>query len=94
VGEHDVAHIGDVVAQRGDLPDGGLCIRQDRRRHRGPFGIQRPAGVPDIAQPEDDRIAQLTRLRDALDHAAGCDHEPLTECPDFKKAVWNARAEP
>jgi hypothetical protein len=85
VGEHDVAHIGDVVAQRGDLPDGGLCIRQDRRRHRGPLGIQRPAGVPDIAQPEDDRIAQLTRLRDALDHA---------ECPDFEKAVWNARAEP
>ncbi|WP_433354220.1 MerR family transcriptional regulator [Microtetraspora malaysiensis] len=39
------------------------------------------------------RIAQLTRLRDALDHAATCDHEPLTECPDFKRAVWNARTE-
>lgn len=44
------------------------------------------------ARQVDDRIAQLTRLRDALDHAATCDHEPLIECPDFKRAVWNARA--
>lgn len=41
----------------------------------------------------DQRVAQLTRLRDALDHAATCDHEPLTDCPDFKRAVWNARPE-
>jgi DNA-binding transcriptional MerR regulator len=46
------------------------------------------------ARELDERVAQLTRLRDALDHAAGCDHEPLIECPDFTKAVWDARARP
>ncbi|MEW9554159.1 MerR family transcriptional regulator [Nonomuraea sp. NPDC050783] len=33
------------------------------------------------------RIAQLTRLRDSLRHAAGCEHDPLVECPDFKRAL-------
>jgi redox-sensitive transcriptional activator SoxR len=46
------------------------------------------------ARELDERITQLTRLRDALDHAATCHHEPLIECPDFKKAVWNARSAP
>ncbi|WP_246610668.1 MerR family transcriptional regulator [Nonomuraea rhizosphaerae] len=35
----------------------------------------------------DERIAQLTRLRDSLRHAAVCDHDPLVECPDFKRAI-------
>jgi DNA-binding transcriptional MerR regulator len=35
----------------------------------------------------DARIAQLTRLRDSLRHAAVCDHDPLVECPDFKQAI-------
>ncbi|GLW99495.1 MerR family transcriptional regulator [Microtetraspora sp. NBRC 16547] len=39
------------------------------------------------------RIAQLIRLRNALNHAVTCDHEPLTDCPDFKRAVRNARSE-
>ncbi|MFI0090827.1 MerR family transcriptional regulator [Streptomyces bobili] len=33
------------------------------------------------------RIAQLDRLRASLRHAATCTHEPLVECPEFKRAV-------
>ncbi|MEU8362074.1 MerR family transcriptional regulator [Nonomuraea sp. NPDC048882] len=33
------------------------------------------------------RIAQLTRLRDSLRHAAVCEHDPLVDCPDFKRAL-------
>jgi DNA-binding transcriptional MerR regulator len=33
----------------------------------------------------DDDIARLTRMRNSLRHAATCDHEPLVECPDFKR---------
>ncbi|HUR03485.1 MAG TPA: MerR family transcriptional regulator [Nonomuraea sp.] len=35
----------------------------------------------------DERIAQLTRLRDSLRHAAVCDHDPFVECPAFKQAI-------
>jgi DNA-binding transcriptional MerR regulator len=35
----------------------------------------------------DARVAQLTRLRDSLRHAAVCEHDPLVECPEFKRAV-------
>jgi DNA-binding transcriptional MerR regulator len=35
----------------------------------------------------DVRIAQLDRLRASLRHAATCTHEPLVECPEFKRAV-------
>ncbi|GAA3673684.1 helix-turn-helix domain-containing protein [Nonomuraea antimicrobica] len=34
-----------------------------------------------------ERVAQLTRLRDSLRHAAVCEHDPLVECPEFKQAV-------
>ncbi|MFJ4427198.1 MerR family transcriptional regulator [Streptomyces bobili] len=33
------------------------------------------------------RIAQFDRLRASLRHAATCTHEPLVECPEFKRAV-------
>ncbi|MBB5082650.1 MerR family transcriptional regulator [Nonomuraea endophytica] len=39
----------------------------------------------------DERVEQLTRLRDSLRHAAVCDHDPLVECPEFKQAVRRAR---
>lgn len=32
-----------------------------------------------------DDIARLTRMRNSLRHAFTCDHEPLVECPDFKR---------
>ncbi|MEV4175567.1 MerR family transcriptional regulator [Nonomuraea sp. NPDC049709] len=34
-----------------------------------------------------ERVAQLTRLRDSLRHAAVCEHDPLVECPEFKQAL-------
>jgi hypothetical protein len=37
----------------------------------------------------DEQIGRLIRLRDSLRHAAVCEHEPLVECPDFKRAVGN-----
>ncbi|MET7271068.1 MerR family transcriptional regulator [Streptomyces flaveolus] len=37
----------------------------------------------------DEQIGRLTRLRDSLRHAAVCDHEPIVDCPDFKRAVGN-----
>ena len=30
-------------------------------------------------------IARLTRMRDSLRHASTCGHEPLVDCPDFKR---------
>lgn len=35
----------------------------------------------------DQRIAQLDGLRASLRHAATCTHEPLVECPEFKRTV-------
>ncbi|MGW4232495.1 MerR family DNA-binding protein [Streptomyces sp. NPDC004980] len=39
------------------------------------------------ARDLDEQVSGLTRLRDSLRHAAVCDHEPIVECPDFKRAV-------
>jgi DNA-binding transcriptional MerR regulator len=39
------------------------------------------------ADEVDATISRLTRLRDSLRHAAGCDHDPLIECPEFRRAV-------
>jgi DNA-binding transcriptional MerR regulator len=40
----------------------------------------------------DEQIGRLTRLRDSLRHAAVCDHEPIVDCPDFKRAVGDVSA--
>ncbi|MFJ8108236.1 MerR family transcriptional regulator [Streptomyces sp. NPDC096132] len=37
----------------------------------------------------DEQIGRLVRLRDSLRHAAVCEHEPIVDCPDFKRAVGN-----
>lgn len=34
-----------------------------------------------------DDIARLQRMRDSLEHASTCRHEPLVECPDFKRRL-------
>lgn len=39
------------------------------------------------ARELDAQLGRLTRLRDSLRHAAVCDHEPIVDCPDFKRAV-------
>ncbi|MQY27157.1 MerR family transcriptional regulator [Nocardia aurantia] len=35
------------------------------------------------AREVDEDIARLIRMRDALDHAATCDHALLVDCPEF-----------
>ena len=37
------------------------------------------------AEALEEDIARLTRMRDSLRHASNCPHEPLVECPDFKR---------
>ncbi|MER7728036.1 MerR family transcriptional regulator [Streptomyces sp. NPDC096323] len=41
------------------------------------------------ARDLDEQVGRLTRLRDSLRHAAVCDHEPIVDCPEFKRAVGN-----
>jgi DNA-binding transcriptional MerR regulator len=43
------------------------------------------ARMADKARALDDDIARLTRMRDSLRHASTCTHEPLVECPEFKR---------
>ncbi|MEU1371865.1 MerR family transcriptional regulator [Streptomyces sp. NPDC005803] len=40
----------------------------------------------------DEQLGRLTRLRDSLRHAAVCDHDPIVDCPDFKRAIGNVPA--
>lgn len=35
----------------------------------------------------EERIAQLALMRDSLLHASVCLHDPLVECPDFRRFV-------
>ncbi|WP_026414712.1 MerR family transcriptional regulator [Actinomadura oligospora] len=44
------------------------------------------------AEALDEQIAQLTRLRDSLRHAAVCDHDPVVDCPDFRRAIGRVPA--
>jgi DNA-binding transcriptional MerR regulator len=44
------------------------------------------------AQELEEDIARLTRMRDSLRHASTCSHEPLVECPDFKRTFEDATA--
>ncbi|MFD9499803.1 MerR family transcriptional regulator [Streptomyces sp. NPDC060035] len=44
------------------------------------------------ARDLDEQLGRLTRLRDSLRHAAVCDHEPIVDCPEFKRAVGNVPA--
>lgn len=59
----------------------------------GRFLVARPSdadlrtGMAARARDLDEQIGRLTRLRDSLRHAAVCDHEPIVDCPEFKRAV-------
>ncbi|MER5891636.1 MerR family transcriptional regulator [Streptomyces sp. NPDC001876] len=44
------------------------------------------------ARDLDEQLGRLTRLRDSLRHAVVCDHEPIVDCPDFKRAIGNVSA--
>lgn len=39
------------------------------------------------ARALDETIGRLVRMQASLRHAATCTHEPLVDCPDFKRAV-------
>jgi DNA-binding transcriptional MerR regulator len=42
------------------------------------------------AQALEEDIARLARMRDSLRHASACPHEPLIECPDFKRTFTSS----
>ncbi|MEU5877988.1 MerR family transcriptional regulator [Spirillospora sp. NPDC047279] len=50
------------------------------------------AGMAAKVHDLDEKIDQLVRMRESLRHAATCTHEPLVECPDFRRAVRNVYA--
>ncbi|GAA2659588.1 MerR family DNA-binding protein [Nonomuraea recticatena] len=50
--------------------------------------------VAQKADELDGRIAQLTRMRDSLRHAASCTHDPLVSCPEFKQVVRGETPDP
>ncbi|MGV9247135.1 MerR family transcriptional regulator [Streptomyces sp. NPDC003710] len=64
----------------------------------GRFLVARPSDadlrdrMADKARALDEQIGRLTRLRDSLRHAAVCDHEPIVDCPEFKRAVGHVAA--
>jgi DNA-binding transcriptional MerR regulator len=65
----------------------------------GRFLVATPADGPLLrermarkAADLDQKIDQLVRMRESLRHVATCTHEPLVECPDFKRAVRNVYA--
>ena len=45
------------------------------------------AGMAEKVAVLNDDIARLQRMRDSLEHASTCTHEPLVECPDFKRRL-------
>ena len=51
----------------------------------GDTAVQQQMAVKAAALDED--IARLRRMRDSLDHASTCTHEPLVECPEFKRML-------
>ncbi|SDG58555.1 DNA-binding transcriptional regulator, MerR family [Lentzea fradiae] len=53
----------------------------------GPADEVTRADLVSKARRLDEDIARLVRMRDSLDHAAVCTHEPLVECPDFKRML-------
>lgn len=51
-----------------------------------PGDLELRARMADKARAVEEDIARLERMRDGLRHASACTHEPLVECPDFKRA--------
>lgn len=45
------------------------------------------AKMAEKVQELDEDITRLQRMRESLDHASTCTHEPLVECPDFKRKL-------
>jgi DNA-binding transcriptional MerR regulator len=65
----------------------GFTIAEIARFLRAtPDDAELRARMADKARELEDDIARLIRMRDSLRHASTCTHEPLVECPDFKRA--------
>lgn len=52
-----------------------------------PYDSELRAHMATKARELDEDIARLTRMRNSLRHATTCEHNPLVECPDFKREV-------
>ncbi|WP_049573823.1 MerR family transcriptional regulator [Nonomuraea sp. SBT364] len=50
-----------------------------------PGDLELRARMADKATRLEEDIARLERMRDGLRHASACTHEPLVECPGFKR---------
>lgn len=46
------------------------------------------------ARDLDEQLGRLTRLRDSFHHAAVCEHDPIVDCPDFRRAVGRVPPSP
>ena len=55
-----------------------------------PSDTELRARMASKAREMEEDIARLTRMRDSLRHASTCMHEPLVECPDFKRTFENS----
>ena len=70
------------------LADGEVGGGSLRIRAAGTVLNQETAGfIQGYNSYRDEDIARLQRMRDSLDHASTCTHEPLVECPDFKRRL-------
>lgn len=49
--------------------------------------------LADRAKQLDEDIARLTRMRDGLRHTATCTHQPLVDCPEFRRILASPEAE-
>ncbi|WP_198653205.1 MerR family transcriptional regulator [Actinocorallia populi] len=56
-----------------------------------PGDVELRARMADKARGLEEDIARLVRMRDSLHHASTCTHEPLVECPDFKRTIQEPR---
>ncbi|SEF83513.1 DNA-binding transcriptional regulator, MerR family [Nonomuraea solani] len=66
--------------------DAGFTIAEIARFIQADPGDQElRAHLAARARRLEEDIARLTGMRDGLRHATTCTHEPLVECPDFKK---------
>lgn len=56
-----------------------------------PSDTELRARMASKARELEEDIARLGRMRDSLAHASTCAHEPLVECPEFKRTSRRPR---
>ncbi|MFF9195844.1 MerR family transcriptional regulator [Streptomyces sp. NPDC014779] len=84
-------HLGLITCAR----SAGLPVAEiGRFLAAGPSDGDLRARMSARAEDLDEQIGRLTRLRDSLRHAAVCTHEPIVDCPDFRRAIGNVATGP